>query len=103
MKNIRKRARKVFRLLMGIPSKLGVFAIGLYKLFISPIFSALGCRCRFYPTCSEYTAIAISKHGLLKGCLMGAFRILRCNPLCRGGYDPVPEKFSWKNLFTKLR
>ena len=88
---------------MKIPSRIGVFAIGLYKAFLSPIFTLLGCRCRFYPTCSEYTAGAISKHGLIKGCIFGAFRILRCNPLCRGGYDPVPEKFSWRNLFSKLR
>ena len=46
--------------------------------------------CRFNPTCSEYMKIAIEKFGF-KGFLMGIWRIVRCNPLCKGGYDPVPE------------
>jgi len=58
-----------------------------YKKWISPI---LGERCRFYPSCSEYTYEAIEKYGPLKGVALGAYRLLRCNPLCKGGYDPVP-------------
>jgi len=58
-----------------------------YKRWISPLF---GPRCRFYPSCSEYMYEAIVKHGMLKGLAMGLFRVLRCNPFCRGGYDPVP-------------
>ncbi len=46
--------------------------------------------CKFTPTCSEYTRQAIVKYGFIKGCLMGAYRILRCNPFSKGGYDPVP-------------
>ena len=46
--------------------------------------------CRFNPTCSEYMKIAIKRFGF-KGFLMGIWRIIRCNPLCKGGYDPVPE------------
>lgn len=45
--------------------------------------------CRFYPTCSEYTYRAIEKYGFVKGSLMGAWRILRCNPFSKGGHDPV--------------
>jgi len=58
-----------------------------YKKWISPI---LGERCRFYPTCSSYMYEAITRYGIIKGLAMGIYRILRCNPLCKGGYDPVP-------------
>lgn len=46
--------------------------------------------CRFHPTCSEYAAQAIESHGVFKGMLMGGFRILRCQPFAKGGWDPVP-------------
>lgn len=49
-------------------------------------------RCRFYPTCSEYGVQAIERHGVIKGLLLTGCRILRCNPLFKGGYDPVPER-----------
>ena len=45
--------------------------------------------CRFLPTCSEYAAEAIVVHGALKGCAKAGWRLLRCHPLCKGGYDPV--------------
>lgn len=63
--------------------------IKFYRYFISPI---LGSNCRFTPTCSEYAIEAINKHGTIKGSWLGFKRILRCNPLCKHGYDPVPEK-----------
>ncbi|MCD8201300.1 MAG: membrane protein insertion efficiency factor YidD [Clostridia bacterium] len=49
--------------------------------------------CLYTPTCSEYTMRAINNHGVLLGILMGTWRILRCNPFSKGGYDPVPENF----------
>ncbi|MGE5496324.1 MAG: membrane protein insertion efficiency factor YidD [Burkholderiales bacterium] len=61
--------------------------IWFYKRAISPY---LGNACRFTPTCSEYAIEAIGKYGALKGFGMAARRILRCNPFCKGGYDPVP-------------
>ncbi len=66
-----------------------VGCIRLYKRFLSPY---LPPSCRFTPSCSRYTVEAIQKHGALRGCLLGAWRILRCNPFGKGGYDPVPEK-----------
>ncbi len=47
--------------------------------------------CRYVPTCSEYAMTAIERYGALKGGRMAAWRILRCNPFSKGGYDPVPE------------
>ncbi|GIU82759.1 MAG: membrane protein insertion efficiency factor YidD [Acidobacteria bacterium] len=57
-----------------------------YKIFVSPL---LPDACRFYPTCSEYMAEAIEKYGAFLGLWIGFKRLLRCHPLCRGGYDPV--------------
>lgn len=61
--------------------------IWFYKRAISPY---LGNACRFTPTCSEYAIEAIGKYGALKGFGLAVWRILRCNPFCKGGYDPVP-------------
>jgi len=69
-------------------SKILLTLLKFYKKVISP---ALPPACRFYPTCSEYMMEAVVTHGALKGIAMGTFRLLRCNPFCKGGYDPVPE------------
>jgi hypothetical protein len=66
--------------------KLIDLLIGFYQKFVSPV---LGPHCRYRPTCSEYCRQAIKKRGLLKGSLLSVWRILRCNPLSRGGWDPV--------------
>ena len=63
-----------------------VFFINVYRKFISPLKKPC---CRFYPTCSKYALLAIKKHGALKGSTMALWRIARCNPFCKGGYDPV--------------
>lgn len=70
-------------------SKLLIKLIEFYRKNISP--AKLPC-CRFTPTCSAYAIEAISTHGAIKGLALSIWRILRCNPLCRGGYDPVPPK-----------
>ena len=48
--------------------------------------------CRFEPTCSTYAIQAIRQYGLLKGIVLSTWRIVRCNPFCQGGWDPVPER-----------
>jgi putative membrane protein insertion efficiency factor len=60
-----------------------------YQYFISPM---LGQRCKYYPSCSNYTLEAIKVHGPLKGVALGAWRLLRCNPFSNGGFDPVPPR-----------
>lgn len=70
--------------------KLILFLIHTYQVTLSPRFS--GGACRFTPTCSQYAAEAIETHGLIKGSALAFWRILRCNPFCKGGYDPVPPK-----------
>ena len=61
--------------------------IKLYRNYISPLKPPC---CRFFPTCSEYAALAIEKYGAAYGGYLAFRRILRCNPFCKGGYDPVP-------------
>ena len=63
--------------------------VKFYQKHISPYKQRC---CRFYPTCSAYAAEAIEKRGVLVGLALAAARVVRCNPFCRGGYDPVPEK-----------
>lgn len=67
--------------------KLLLVLIRFYRYAISPL---LGRRCRFFPSCSEYTAEAVEKYGALKGARLGFKRLLRCHPWNAGGYDPVP-------------
>ena len=66
--------------------KIFVFLIKIYQKFISPLTPP---SCRFYPSCSEYAVQAYQKHGVFKGTAMAIWRILRCNPFNKGGYDPV--------------
>ena len=60
--------------------------LGVYKAMVSPF---LPPACRFEPTCSDYAKEAVGKYGALRGTWMAAKRILRCQPLCKGGHDPV--------------
>ncbi len=73
--------------------------IRLYQRFISP---GLGRNCRFSPTCSQYGIEAIQTHGCIKGLLLTAWRIARCNPLGRWGVDPVPPAGRWVSPERKL-
>jgi len=66
--------------------KILLFLIKCYQKCISPY---LGKRCRFYPTCSEYSRQAITKYGAIKGSYLAIIRLLKCHPFHKGGYDPL--------------
>ncbi len=66
--------------------RVAIFLVRCYQWLVSPF---LPPSCRFEPTCSEYAIEALRKKGLVKGTALALWRVLRCNPLCRGGYDPV--------------
>ncbi len=66
--------------------KLMILPIILYQNLISPFFPS---SCRFHPTCSEYTKLAILKYGMFKGCYLGIKRILKCHPFGGSGNDPL--------------
>ena len=74
--------------------RLLIGAIRLYRKTLSPF---IGQQCRFEPTCSHYGEEAIAKHGALSGTILTVWRILRCGPWSKGGYDPVPETFLVKH------
>ncbi len=61
--------------------------IRFYRRYISPMKAPC---CKYVPTCSQYAIIAIERYGALKGGALAVWRILRCNPFAKGGYDPVP-------------
>lgn len=70
------------------PARLLMALVRGYRLVLSPW---LGNACRFEPTCSRYSLAALEKHGALAGSYLTVHRILRCQPWCDGGHDPVPD------------
>ncbi|MBQ2799792.1 MAG: membrane protein insertion efficiency factor YidD [Lachnospiraceae bacterium] len=67
--------------------KILIFMIKFYRIYISPMKRT---KCPYYPSCSQYGLEAVEKYGAVKGGILAAWRILRCNPFSRGGIDPVP-------------
>ena len=72
---------------MSLIKNFIISIVKLYRKYISPLKKPC---CRFTPTCSQYAVEAFEKYGVLKGLYLSVKRILRCNPFCKGGYDPVP-------------
>lgn len=68
-----------------------LFLLACYKRVLSPL---LGQRCRFHPSCSSYARVAIARFGPWRGGVLAMWRLLRCQPLCEGGNDPVPMTFT---------
>lgn len=84
----------------AVPARAGrplvALALGVlrfYKLLISPLFAG---SCRYLPSCADYSAEAIERHGLAAGVWLGAGRLCRCHPFGGSGHDPVPVSFSWR-------
>jgi uncharacterized protein len=74
---------------ISLPVRLSLGLIRLYKVLISPYFAG---SCRFLPSCADYAAEAIARHGITRGYWLSAKRLARCHPLCEAGHDPVPVK-----------
>jgi putative membrane protein insertion efficiency factor len=75
--------------LSRVPGAGLIAVIEAYQRWISPL---LGPRCRYFPSCSQYAALAIERHGVVRGSYLTVRRLLRCHPFHTGGYDPVPER-----------
>jgi putative membrane protein insertion efficiency factor len=81
-------------------TRLLLALIGFYRRWLSPALHALSPGgCRYLPTCSEYAAVAIARHGPVKGVGLALWRLLRCNPFARGGLDPVPPAAQARPFF----
>jgi putative membrane protein insertion efficiency factor len=83
--------------IIGLPQRLLVALVKGYRLLLKPW---LGNACRFEPTCSAYALQALEQHGAVVGATLSAGRVLRCNPWCNGGCDPVPARSP--RLFARL-
>jgi putative membrane protein insertion efficiency factor len=71
--------------LSQVPGELVIALVRLYQWTLSPL---IGRQCRFQPTCSQYMIEAVRKYGLVRGVAKGVWRICRCHPFARGGFDP---------------
>jgi len=78
---------------MKLLRAIAITPIRAYQRLISP---ALGRRCKYYPSCSEYAVQAIGTFGILRGLILAGWRLLRCNPFSHGGFDPVESQRLFK-------
>jgi putative membrane protein insertion efficiency factor len=87
-------------LLPTLPRRFLMVLVRGYRLFLSPW---LGSACRFEPTCSAYSLQALEDHGATVGTYMTVSRLARCQPFCKGGHDPVPERAPalFRHFFTE--
>ncbi|HJD66331.1 MAG TPA: membrane protein insertion efficiency factor YidD [Rickettsia endosymbiont of Bembidion nr. Transversale] len=80
-------------------TRILLLLLTFYRYFISPLLG--GNNCRFYPTCSKYAKEALNTHGGIKGLWLIFKRIIKCQPLCDGGYDPVPISIKNSKISSK--
>ena len=74
---------------MKVLREVALAPLHLYRRLISPLLPA---RCRYYPTCSQYATQAVREYGLIRGSILAAWRLVRCNPLSHGGFDHVHDQ-----------
>jgi putative membrane protein insertion efficiency factor len=74
---------------VSVVRRVAIAPIRLYQRLISP---AIPSRCKYYPSCSEYAVQAVRRYGILRGVVLAAWRLLRCNPWSHGGVDPVEDQ-----------
>jgi putative membrane protein insertion efficiency factor len=79
---------------MTAARRVATLPIRGYQKLISPLFVS---RCRYYPSCSEYAVQSVERFGILRGLVLAGWRLLRCNPLSRGGFDPVEDQRLFKS------
>lgn len=91
----------MLKTMMRFPQRVLLTLVRAYRLLLKPW---IGNVCRFEPSCSAYTLQALQEHGAWAGSALGGWRLLRCQPWCRGGADPVPRTLSNPalGLFTRL-
>lgn len=87
--------KSLFSTVLHLPQAVLIGLVKAYRLLLSPW---LGSACRFEPTCSVYAIGALEQHGAASGSCLTLYRLVRCQPWCDGGHDPVPQK----TLFTSL-
>lgn len=91
--------KTVFLFILLLPRNVCVLMLRVYRLIISPLY---GDVCRYYPSCSHYTLLAIQEHGVIRGVWFGTRRIARCHPWAAGGIDDVPTNSRKKYGVTRF-
>ena len=93
---------RAFSMLIRAPRSILIVAVKAYRLLISP---SLGANCRFMPSCSAYSLEALNQYGAATGTYLTLRRLVRCNPWCEGGHDPLPlplPSVPQASLFSRL-
>jgi len=87
-------------LMFHLPRQALMGLVKAYRLLLSP---SLGSACRFEPTCSAYSLMALEQHGAAAGTALTLYRLVRCQPWCEGGHDPVPATTLFTRLITPVK
>lgn len=89
----------VVSFILLLPRNCCVLLLRGYRAVVSPLY---GDVCRYYPSCSAYTLQAIQRFGVVRGCALGLWRILRCHPWAKGGVDEVPQPHSHRHELNRF-